>query len=339
MWNAFVNLFYIGGWVLFPIFGVSIVAWYIGINRYVDYLVVGHSRIKFIDAVKGNKSCQETGYDLYNKLLINFTEKKILKRQNLYGAFLIQLQPRLYKGLSTMTAIVVIAPLLGLLGTITGMNEMFSVIGRFGFGSPSLMAHGISVALQATLTGLGVAVAILFFHNFLVNKRNMLLAGVREDYRLLFGHSAIEDSVEEKAKGNVMHPDYRLIPEDTAQPEINLAPFVDTIMILLIFFVVTANMYVETGVDVSKPKASTAKTIGNKALLIGVTREGSIHVFGRQVSIERLRMLVEQEVLKQPDLTIVIISDKNAVIGRAIEVMDQCALAGAQKVSIAAGKD
>ena len=55
-----------------------------------------------------------------------------------------------------------ISPLLGLLGTISGMNEMFSIIGAFGFGSPSIMASGISMALKATLTGLAVAVVALF---------------------------------------------------------------------------------------------------------------------------------------------------------------------------------
>ena len=52
-----------------------------------------------------------------------------------------------------------------------------------------------------------------------------------------------------------MFENYNLVEHEAQKPEINLAPFVDTIMILLIFFVVTANLYVVTGVDVSKPKA------------------------------------------------------------------------------------
>ena len=47
------------------------------------------------------------------------------------------------------------APLLGLLGTITGMNTMFSIIGEFGFGNPTIMANGISMALEATLDRFG----------------------------------------------------------------------------------------------------------------------------------------------------------------------------------------
>jgi biopolymer transport protein ExbD len=110
-------------------------------------------------------------------------------------------------------------------------------------------------------------------------------------------------------------------------------------MILLIFFVVTANLYVVTGVDVSKPKAQTARTVGQKAVMIGITRDGTIHIYGRQVSLERLQNLIEQETAKMPDLSVLIIADKEASIGKAVQVMDKCALGGAAKVSIAAEKE
>ena len=136
-----------------------------------------------------------------------------------------------------------------------------------------------------------------------------------------------------------MRPINNPFQEEHQNPEINLAPFVDTIMILLIFFVVTANLYVETGVDVSKPKAQSARPAGQKAILIGITREGTVHIYGRQTTVERLRSLVEQEVGKQPDISVVIVSDRDGAVGRTVEVIDQCTLAGAQKISIAASKD
>ncbi len=135
-----------------------------------------------------------------------------------------------------------------------------------------------------------------------------------------------------------MFEHYGLIEHEAQRPEINLAPFVDTIMILLIFFVVTANMYVMTGVDVSKPKAQTAQTAGQKAIMVGVTREGSVHVFGRHVTLERLQNVMEQESAKSPDCTVLIVADQDAVVGRVVQVMDKCALAGIGKVSIAAEK-
>jgi biopolymer transport protein ExbD len=136
-----------------------------------------------------------------------------------------------------------------------------------------------------------------------------------------------------------MFENYGLVEHEAQKPEINLAPFVDTIMILLIFFVVTANLYVVTGVDVSKPKAQSARTVGQKAVMIGITREGTVHIYGRQVSLERLQNIMEQETAKMPDLSVLIIADKDAAIGKAVQVMDKCALAGAAKVSLAAEKD
>lgn len=121
--------------------------------------------------------------------------------------------------------------------------------------------------------------------------------------------------------------------------DVNVSPLIDMVFILLIFFVVTTNFNRQTGVDVSKPRAQSAQYQGQKTILIGITREGSIHIFGRQVNVERLKHLVAREVEKQPDASIVIVADRESAIGKAVEVMDQCALAGAKHVSIAADRE
>lgn len=136
-----------------------------------------------------------------------------------------------------------------------------------------------------------------------------------------------------------MFDDYGLVHNNSSSANVDMGPLIDMVFILLIFFVVTTNFNRQTGVDVSKPKAQSAISQGQKSMLIGITREGTIHVHGRQVSIDRLKTLVAQETAKRPDLTIVIIADQEAEIGKAVQVMDQCSLAGAQKVSIAADKE
>jgi biopolymer transport protein ExbD len=136
-----------------------------------------------------------------------------------------------------------------------------------------------------------------------------------------------------------MLEEYGLMQHQSEAAEINMGPLIDMVFILLIFFVVTTNFNRQTGVDVSKPKAQSAISQGQKTLLVGVTREGTIHVYGRQVTPERLNALVKQEITKNPEMSVVIIADQDAAIGKAVVVMDQCALAGAQKVSIAAEKE
>jgi biopolymer transport protein ExbB len=73
--------------------------------------------------------------------------------------------PRLETGHSVIKLFAAIGPMLGLLGTVTGMIKTFETISLFGGGDPKLMAGGISEALICTVLGLMVAVPLLFGHN------------------------------------------------------------------------------------------------------------------------------------------------------------------------------
>ncbi len=342
VWDVFSSLFTEGGWVLYPIFFISVYAWFIASGKLWLYRRVRRARKQFLARLENGDFSARTGYPLYDALLSKLSgHNDARRRERSLEEFVSELSPRLNAGLSTMAACIVVAPLLGLLGTISGMNQMFAIIGEFGFGSPTIMASGISMALKATLTGLAVAVVALFFLDQLTSRKTALLATVAHDARLLAHEARLTAGSGQtiQRKGESMNSAYHLIPEHEEKPDINLAPFVDTIMILLIFFVVTANLYVETGIDVTKPRAQSATPSSQKAMLVGITREGTCHVYGRQVSLDKLKLLVEQESAKQPDLPVVIIADRETQTGKTVEVMDQCALGGAQKISIAAGKD
>jgi len=82
--------------------------------------------------------------------------------------------------LSTIKVFSAIAPLLGLLGTVTGMIETFQMITLFGAGDPKLMAGGISEALVTTMLGLMVAIPLTLFHS-LVQSRARSIAEVIEE--------------------------------------------------------------------------------------------------------------------------------------------------------------
>lgn len=87
--------------------------------------------------------------------------------------------PRLERGQPLVKLTAAVAPLLGLLGTVTGMIMTFQAITVFGTGDPQLMAGGISQALVTTVQGLVVAVPLLFAHTALAG-RSQYLAGVME---------------------------------------------------------------------------------------------------------------------------------------------------------------
>ena len=83
--------------------------------------------------------------------------------------------PRLEGALPTIATLGTLLPMLGLLGTVTGMITIFEVIAIQGTGNPEEMAHGISQALFTTAGGLIFAIPVIFFHHLLARKVNDLL--------------------------------------------------------------------------------------------------------------------------------------------------------------------
>ena len=83
--------------------------------------------------------------------------------------------PKLERGQSVVKLLAGVAPLLGLLGTVTGMIATFQAITLFGTGDPKLMADGISQALVTTVLGLVVAIPLLFLHSLLSARSRSLV--------------------------------------------------------------------------------------------------------------------------------------------------------------------
>jgi biopolymer transport protein ExbD len=117
---------------------------------------------------------------------------------------------------------------------------------------------------------------------------------------------------------------------------IDISPLIDMVFILLIFFVVTTSFVQETGVEVNKPHASTAQNINNGNILIGVTRNGTIHIANKEIELYDVRAAVAKAVKEHHDVSAVIISDKDSKTGLVIQVLDECKKAGVNNISIAA---
>ncbi|WP_141694776.1 MotA/TolQ/ExbB proton channel family protein [Candidatus Thiodiazotropha endoloripes] len=83
--------------------------------------------------------------------------------------------PKLRRGLRLLAIFAAVAPLLGLLGTVTGMIETFQSITLFGTGDPKLMSGGISQALVTTELGLAVAIPMVLLHSYLAGRSNRVI--------------------------------------------------------------------------------------------------------------------------------------------------------------------
>jgi biopolymer transport protein ExbD len=119
--------------------------------------------------------------------------------------------------------------------------------------------------------------------------------------------------------------------------ELNIAPLIDMVFILLIFFLVTTSFVRETGVEVKRPRATTAVSQDNATILIAVTQENQIYIDRRLVDVRAVRIHVERALAENPKGSVVIVADRGSRTGTAIQVMDACRLAGAENVAVAAG--
>ncbi|GAB6147141.1 ExbD/TolR family protein [Desulfocicer niacini] len=118
--------------------------------------------------------------------------------------------------------------------------------------------------------------------------------------------------------------------------ELNIAPLIDMVFILLIFFLVTTSFVKETGVDISRPAASTAVSKTGTTILLGITRDSTIHMDKREIDVRAVRANVERALAENPEASVVIVADKESFTGLVITVMDSCKMAGAENVSLAA---
>jgi len=120
--------------------------------------------------------------------------------------------------------------------------------------------------------------------------------------------------------------------------EVNIAPLMDVVFILLIFFVVTTVFVEETGVDVDRPSAVSARDLAKNSLLIAVMRDGRIVHGGQEYGLSALKALVAREI-SEKQMPVIILVDKAAESGLLVDVIDECKLAGAANVSVAARRE
>jgi len=122
--------------------------------------------------------------------------------------------------------------------------------------------------------------------------------------------------------------------EASEDAEVNMAPLIDMVFLLLIFFLVTASFVRESGVEVQRPEAVTGEEKKAAGLFIGLTRNGDIYMDKNQVDIKSVRGMVEHFLVETPGRGVMIEADRQTPTGRLVEVLDQCRMAGAEDVAV-----
>jgi biopolymer transport protein ExbD len=117
---------------------------------------------------------------------------------------------------------------------------------------------------------------------------------------------------------------------------IDLAPMLDFVLNLLIFFIITTSFVKEAGIVVDRPEALTAEHREDGNILIAIRSNGEIWMDRRQVDLREVRPIVERMHVERPDDSVIVIGDKAAPAGLLAQVMDEVKLGGIQEVTVGA---
>ena len=180
-----------GGWIGYLILVLGAIGLLIAIQRFLSLTFTGQKVTKQQKQSEANDD-NPLGRILavYSQELANDIETLTLK---LDEAILREI-PKVERGLTTLAILAAIAPMLGLLGTVSGMIETFQSITLFGTGDPKLMSGGISQALVTTELGLAVAIPLLLLHSLLSSKSNRLVQVFDEESAALIARNAEQDN-------------------------------------------------------------------------------------------------------------------------------------------------
>ncbi len=169
-----------GGWVMIAIFLVAQAGWFFILERWWTLRRMRFPAEKFWNAAPSNaqemKTYLKAGKYLRGPFkniaedIMHVSDRDVKAmvektQENLQGTI-----PKLQKHLPTLSILAASAPLLGLLGTVSGIMATFHVITLYGAGNPAMMAGGIAKALMSTEAGLVVAFPLILGHNYLHNR-------------------------------------------------------------------------------------------------------------------------------------------------------------------------
>lgn len=119
--------------------------------------------------------------------------------------------------------------------------------------------------------------------------------------------------------------------------QIDIAPMIDMVFQLLIFFMLTSSFIFQPGIKVNLPKAITSEVIKKESMVVTVSGEDVIYLGGKVVTMADLRQELGVAAKRQSPLLIK--SDRRASLGRIVEVWDLCRELGITKINIATDQE
>ena len=104
--------------------------------------------------------------------------------------------------------------------------------------------------------------------------------------------------------------------------DINVTPLVDIMLVLLIIFMLTANLIAKQAIEVELPRASQSTTLNPTTLAVTIARDGAFFLNGKPTTPEAFRAAVQAAVATDPKTQVIIAGDKAVSHGRVVWVLD-----------------
>ncbi|HSG97609.1 MAG TPA: biopolymer transporter ExbD [Woeseiaceae bacterium] len=121
------------------------------------------------------------------------------------------------------------------------------------------------------------------------------------------------------------------------EAEINIAPMLDIIFILLIFFIVTTSFVKESGIDMSRPSNAPPKTEKiSEVIFVKIDASDQIFIKDRLTDIRAVRANIESALATSAESPVVVAAARESDAGVLVRVVDQARVAGAVRVSLVA---
>jgi len=301
--SSIAHLFLAGGFVMYPLVIFLLFALMIGIERIVLYRKFTKDLRRFNKVLEKNQS-----WVMLPSVLERDTEElgslfaRAMRSAKNYNGLENRLQDvvsyadeRLKRGLSWLSMIVTMAPLLGLLGTVLGMIRAFAVVGG-DIGAPTIITGGVSEALVATATGLTVAIIALGFHSYCAAKVNDSITTLEHEC------------------GNILDVVFFL---------------------LVFFMVGTLYMNTEQQIPLNLPSASTSTAKSIEPITITLTTTHTLYIDNQEISSDRLAEEVQSIVKQAPRQAFVIRASKDVYYSEVIALLDMLKVNGAKYISVA----
>ena len=121
--------------------------------------------------------------------------------------------------------------------------------------------------------------------------------------------------------------------------DINITPFTDVVLVLLIIFMITTPMLSQHSLKINLPKAeNTQQTEETKNIEISIDKDGFVYLDGLQIHLQYIEEAVKSAIKKHPERAVIVKGDKDIKYDLVVQVIDKAKQAGATKFALALEK-